>query len=230
MNIYIDIETIPTEDVAAMAEIAAGIKPPGNIKKADTIAAWEANEKPAAVNEAVRKTSFDGTYGRIIVIGYAIDDAEPVALTGPELSILSQFASDISSAMRLNYESQCDRPTGEACVIFIGHNLVGFDLRFLWQRAVINQIILPAQLLKACKAKPWDAIVADTMMMWNPERERRISLDRLCKALNVPTSKGNMDGSKVYDTFKAGNIERIAQYCRDDIAATRECYKRLIFT
>lgn len=229
MQVVLDLETIPTESPDVIADIAATIKPPGNMKKADTIAAWEASEKQAVVDEAVLKTAFDGTYGRIIVIGYAVDDAEPVALTGLESVILSQFADNLSKAIKLNYDSQGNRPTGESSVVFIGHNLVGFDLRFLWQRAVINQVQMPYSLLKACRAKPWDGMVADTMTMWHPDRDKRISLDRLCKALGVPTSKGDMDGSKVYEAFKAGEIERIAEYCRGDIQATRECYKRLTF-
>lgn len=229
MNLVIDLETIPCESPDVIADIATTIKPPGNMKKADTIAAWEASEKQAVVDEAVLKTAFDGTYGRIIVIGYAIDDAEPVALHGPEKDILWQFFATMSEAGKITYQSQGNRPAAEQTLTFIGHNLVGFDLRFLWQRAVINQVKMPVSLLKACRAKPWDGIVADTMTMWHPDRDKRISLDRLCKVLGVPTSKGDMDGSKVYEAWKAGEIERIAEYCRGDIQATRECFKRLTF-
>lgn len=39
MNIYIDIETLPTTDAETIAEIAANIKPPANYSKPETIAA-----------------------------------------------------------------------------------------------------------------------------------------------------------------------------------------------
>lgn len=229
MDITLDLETIPTENPAVIEDIAAGIEHPANMSKAETIAKWEQENKPAVVQEAVKKTAFDGTYGSIVVIGYAIDDAEPAALYGPEKDVLGQFFVAVSEAGRSSYASQGGRADAERNMIFVGHNLVGFDLKFLWKRAVINGIKMPAALLKACRAKPWDGIVADTMMMWDQDRDKRISLDRLCKALGIPTSKGDMDGSKAYDAYKAGEIERIAQYCCDDIRATRAVYKRLTF-
>lgn len=226
MNIFLDCETIPTEDPAAIADIAAGIKPPANYKKADTIEAWEKNEKTAAVAEAILKTAFDGTYGRIIVLGYAVDDAEPVALCGVEGEILAQFFSAVSASAKYVFQSG----EGERLLAFVGHNLLGFDLRFLWQRSVINRVKLPSSLMKACKARPWDGMVADTMQMWHPDRDRRISLEKLCKALGVTTPKTDLDGSKVYEAYKAGEIERIANYCKGDVIAMRECYKRLTFS
>ena len=47
MKIYLDIETIPGQSPELKTEIAATIKPPGSMKKAETIARWEAEEKPA---------------------------------------------------------------------------------------------------------------------------------------------------------------------------------------
>jgi 3'-5' exonuclease len=221
MLITLDIETLPSEDPAVRAEIAATITPPGNMTKADTIAAWEAEKKPALVDQAILKTSFDGTYGRILCIGYAIDRADPITAIGDEKDVLTRFMDAL-----LPYMPQSRL---EQSAIFVGHNLAGFDLRFLWQRCVINGIKMPSTLLAACKAKAWDKAIADTMLMWNPERERRISLDKLCKALGVPTSKGDMDGSKVYETFKAGDLDKIVTYCAEDVKATRECYFRMMF-
>lgn len=224
MNIVLDIETLPCEDATIQADIAAGIKPPGSMKKADTIAKWEVDEKPAAIEEAMRKTSFDGTYGRILCIGWVVDDEEPQSIIGSEETVLAGFME----AMKARDIPAHGRNVEQAPV-FIGHNLSGFDLRFLFQRCVINRIRPTSGLLAACKAKPWDKNIADTMLMWNPDRERRISLDKLCKALGIQTSKGDMDGSKVYEEYKAGNLDKIAAYCRADVAATRECYQRLVF-
>lgn len=224
MQITLDIETLPCEAPEVIADLAAGIKPPGSMKKAETIAKWEAEEKPAAVEEALRKTSFDGTYGRILCIGWAVDDEEPQSVIGSEETVLSGFME----ALKARDIPAHGRNVAQAPE-FVGHNLSGFDLRFLYQRCVINRIRPTSGLLAACKAKPWDKSIADTMVMWNPDREKRISLDKLCKALGVQTSKGDMDGSKVYEEYKAGNLDKIAAYCRADVEATRECYRRLVF-
>ncbi len=221
MLITLDIETLPTEDAEVIASITESITPPGNISKAETIATWNLDKKPEAVKQATLKTSFDGTYGRILCIGWALDNASPSHLIGEEATVLGGFMDALLPVM--------PQSRLEQSAIFCGHNLSGFDLRFLWQRCVINKIVMPATLLTACRAKTWDKAIADTMLMWNPERERRISLDRLCKALGVPTSKGDMDGSKVYETYLAGDLDKIAAYCEEDVIATRECYRRMMF-
>ena len=210
MNLYIDIETIGTEDPAVIAEIAAGISPPGNISKAETIAAWEQDKKPAAVAEAVARTSFDGGAGRVICFGYAIDDNTPQTIVGSERAILENVWRLLP-------------PMSNATAV--GHN-VGWDVRFLWQRFVVNDIRPPSWLRAAVNAKPWQ--LADTMTLWNPDRDKRISLDKLCRILGIQTPKGELDGSKIWDAYRAGEIERITEYCAADVIAMRECYRRMV--
>lgn len=230
MNIYLDIETLPSEDAALRAELAKDITPPGNMSKAETIAAWEAEKKPGLVDQAMRKTSFDGAHGRVLCVGWAVEDAEPQTIIGDEQFVLAGFLRSLNESLTATVHGG---PLGsgsmQIAATFVGHNIAGFDLRFLYQRCVINRENPPSALLAACRARPWDSCIADTMLMWNPDREKRISLDRLCKALGVETSKGDMDGSKVYDEYKAGNLIKIADYCAGDVAATRECYRRMVF-
>lgn len=210
MKLFLDIETIPTEDAAVIAEIAAAISPPGNISKPESIAAWETEKKPALVEEAVRKTAFDGGLGELVCIGYATDDAPALALVGRDERDM------IADLFQLPIRS---------CSV-IGHN-IGWDVRFIWKRAVVHRLSPPTWLRLALQAKPWDG--NDTMTLWEPERDRRPSLAKLCRALGVPTPKDKMDGSQVYDYWKAGRITEIAEYCRGDVEAMRECYRRMTF-
>src|SRR4051812_33478297 len=71
---YVDIETLPSNNPLVMDDITAGVKPPKNYKKPDTIAEWERDEKPALVAEALSRTALDGTYGRVCVVGWAFED------------------------------------------------------------------------------------------------------------------------------------------------------------
>jgi len=220
-TITFDIETLPSDDSGIIADIAAGIKPPGNLKKAETIEAWERDEKPAAVLEAVRKTGLDGTYGRICCIGFAVDD-EPVECSfGNEEDVLRNFFRWLNGAARIS--DYTDRQSA----IFVGHNVLSFDLRFLWQRCVVNGIRPPAII--PFNAKPWDGKVFDTMTAWNPARERSISLDKLCRALGVPSSKGDLDGSKVAEYWQAGRHQEVAAYCMADVEAVRQCHRKMVF-
>lgn len=220
-NIYFDIETLPSDDAGIIADIAAGIKPPGNLKKAETIEAWERDEKPRAVLEAVKKTGLDGTFGRICCIGFAVNDDAADVRYGDEAETITAFFAWLTEAARISDYTE------RQSAIFIGHNILSFDLRFLWQRCVVNGIRPPAFI--PFNAKPWDGKVLDTMMAWNPERERRISLDKLCLALGVPSSKGDMDGSKVAEYWQAGRHQEVAAYCMADVEAVRQCHKRMVF-
>lgn len=218
---FLDIETRPTEDPEAIAEIEKTIKPPGNMKLAETIAAWAAAEKPAALIEQVAKTALDGTYGSICAIGVAFDDEPTLSWVGAEREVLEQFFRTVRAMEAAG--------TGHNKMVWIGHNVRSFDLRFLWQRAVIHGLRFPLSLRAAIGSRPWDDLVIDTMVLWNPERDRRISLARLCRALGVESPKSDLTGAGVAAAWAAGEFERIKTYVQADVVATRACYRRMSF-
>lgn len=219
MEIFLDLETLASTDPAVRDMLAAKVKPPGTLKKAESIAAWNLDEKPAAVAEAVAKTALDGTFGSIAVIGLAIDDRAPTAL--------SVNTMDEAHMLRALMETIDDACTAQSRPVFVGHNHHSFDLPYLWKRCVINRV-KPSPWLPL-GAKAWDQRLADTMLMWDDNRERRISLDNLCKALGAPTSKGELDGSKVGEYWAAGRYEEVISYCMADVEACRQCYRRMKF-
>jgi len=237
MNIYFDIETIPAQkesDIAYLRaesdkEIAA-IKAPSNYKdvaKIEEYIAAKRLEVEASFDDRYRKTSFDGAMGQIVCISYAIDDAGPFSVYSSnwkddEKQIISTFYNAVSSF----YDpSRHQRP------VFIGHNIVGFDLRFLFQRSVMLGIKPP--LLLPFKAKPWDETVFDTMTAW-AGAGNRVSLSKLCKVFGLD-AKGSeigdeIDGSKVWDFVRDGRIDDVATYCIGDVERTRAIHKRLTFS
>ncbi|MDD4971875.1 MAG: ribonuclease H-like domain-containing protein [Paludibacter sp.] len=215
MIITFDIETIPTQSPEFIADIASGIKPPATMKKAETIAQWVENEKQQAVDDAVLKTSFDGAYGQICCIGWAIDDSDVFYSIGSESEIINEFFD----SLYLNNPRNLDP-------IFVGHNVSAFDLRFLFQRAIILGIKPPSFI--PFNAKSWDSQIFDTMTYF-AGFGNRISLDKLCKVLGIEGKTG-MDGSDVWPEYQAGNIDKIAEYCRHDVEITRAVYKRLTFS
>lgn len=222
MNLYLDIETIPTDRADVRDYIAATVSAPAQMKKAETIAAWEANDKPAAVDEAVAKTGLDGAFGRICVIGYAVDDLdiETIHEAEDEGWLLHEFAANLSALVS---------PSGRHTTCLIGHNVSGFDLRFLVQRFIVHGIKPPMVIARAARAKPWEEqIVFDTMVQWAGVGGR-VSMDKLCMALSIPSPKGEMDGSMVAQHVKDGRIEEVAAYCRRDVEAARAIHRRMTF-
>lgn len=227
MHVYLDIETIPSQSEAVRAEIEAGISAPASYKKPETIAAWERDEKPAAVEEAWRKTAFNGDRGEIVCIAWAFDNG-PARSASRSLDVTERYViHEFFDALKEAVYGEPGRPQSPT---FIGHNVKDFDLRFLFQRSVIHGIRPPVHL-------PHDARyngdrVFDTMTAWAGWGQR-ISLARLCTALGLPL-KGDeigeeIDGSMVWDFVKAGRIDEVAAYCRADVQRTREVYKRLTF-
>ena len=239
--LYIDIETIPAQRADILAEIReakkaeldeaiAAIKPPGNYKKQESIDQWMAEESPKIaqglrdafeeeVDAEYRRTGLDGAFGQVCVIGWAFDDDRVVTLHNhDERGLLSDFSTEMNIAKANPFNTT-----------IVGHNVSAFDLRFLMQRHIINGLKPHPVLSRAAQAKPWEMDkVFDTMVQWSGVGNR-IKLDKLCKALNVPTPKGDIDGSKVWDFVKAGRIEEVAAYCCRDVEAVRQVHRLMTF-
>jgi DNA polymerase elongation subunit (family B) len=218
MNLYLDIETIPSQSPEVHARIAETIKPPANYKKADTIAAWEQHEKPAVVKETIAKTSFDGSVGHVCCIGTAVGGYDA---TSAIIEDVSGEAALIEQTFRALDKMFSAEPY--ASVTIVGHNVINFDIRFLWQRAIVLGIRMPQWFPR--EPKPWGNEAFDTMTAFAGSRGT-IGMDRLCLALGMD-GKGDMDGSMVADLWAAGEFDKIATYCRADVERTRQIHKRM---
>jgi len=222
MQIVIDIETCPAQDPAVLANFIATIEPPAQYKKPESIAEWKKEQGQAAAEEKWRKTSFDGALGHICVIGVAVDSE-------PAQTIYSEnWLADESAMLRRFFDfidAECAKHPNVRPV-FIGHNLVEFDLRFIFQRAVVLGVKPSVHI--PFNARPWgDSNVYDTMTAWAGARNT-VSLDKLSSVL-TGAGKGDMDGSMVWDAVKDGRIAEVAKYCADDVEKTRQVYRRMTF-
>lgn len=214
--LYLDIETIPAQSAEARAIIAAGVKPPAAMKKAETITAWEAEQKATAVEDAVAKTSFNAAFGQICCIGFAFDNSPATSISWP-------INADNERLMIKAFFDVAGETIGNRFPVIVGHFITGFDIRFIWQRCMVLGIRVPAWLPK--DPKPWDSAVFDTMTAWAGARDT-ISMDNLCQALGVD-GKGDVDGSMVGKMFADGKHQEIAAYCRDDIDRTRAIHRKM---
>ncbi len=227
MHIYLDIETIPGQAPELREEIAAGIEPPRTMKKAETIAKWEAEQKPAAIEEAWRKTAFAGDRGEVVAIGWAVDD-EPARVLHRDLG---QSEAGLLQAWFRALDPVVNQPGAPRVPEWVGHNVKDFDLRFLYQRAVVLGVRPVCRLPH--DARPGSGQLFDTMTAW-AGWGGRISLDRLCRALGIATKGSELDGeeidgAKVWDYVQAGRIEEVATYCAADVERVRALHRRMTF-
>lgn len=221
-TLILDIETVGTSRKDVIDYIAATVKPPATYKKAESIEAWHKEQGPDAIAEAVAKTGLDGAFGQVVCIGYQLDDMEsPFVMHGlNERELLESFSKMLN---------ECIDEKDVMTTSIVGHNVSSFDLRFLMQRYIVNGIRTPFVIKRAAEAKPWESEkVFDTMVQFSGVGNR-ISLDKLCLALSIPSPKGDMDGSMVGQAVADGRIIEVAEYCKRDVSATKEVFNRMTF-
>ena len=171
---------------------ADGVTHPATMKKAETVEKWEKEQKPAAIEKAIEKSVFDGGAGEIITFGWAVDDGEPLTIQRSDKVSESDFLHLVNDEL-----GSLKMPP-----LWIGHNICGFDLRYLWKRFIVNNIRPSIKI--PFDAKPWGNDVFDTMYEWaGLGGNDKKSMDFVCKALGIE-GKGDMYGSIVYQAWKHG--------------------------
>jgi len=219
LRIVIDVETIPTQNPLFIEKL--DVKCPGNITKADSIEKWTNEKKPGLLDNALRNTALDSTKGELIVLGWAINDDPPQCVyrdykTESERDLLEAFYDAIHVHFTAGYHSQ---------VLWIGHNILSFDLPFIWHRTKIMGV---EPLVKVpYNARPWSANIFDTKLTWKAHSTASSSLEAICNAIGIPVKEG-MHGSEVWDYAQRGEIQAIADYCMNgDVVGTRSLYNVL---
>ena len=112
---------------------------------------------------------------------------------------------------------------------FIGHNIWGFDLPFIYQRSTILKVKTRTDI---SFARYRNTPIYDTMCewaLWDFSELKRHKLDTLAKVMGLPTSKDLMDGSEVWQYFQDGRIKEICDYCMKDVVLVRQVYQRMTF-
>lgn len=205
---FVDIETLPPDKtssgVSVQEEIASGS------------------------DEDFRRLALDGDYGRVLTIGLIIERDDKIihrGLLGREPQTML-FHLDEARTLRGFWKLlQGFNPHRD---LIVGHNVLDFDLPFLYKRSVIHRVRPSVELSFArYRSQP----IFDTMQQWNKWSPRKfVSLDRLAKVLGLESSKGQgIDGGRVYDKFCAGCHGEIADYCLRDVELVREIYYRMNF-
>ena len=121
-------------------------------------------------------------------------------------------------ALLKDFDCDCDE--------LVGHNIIGFDLPFIFQRCLVHEIqVRPFVNLADYNVRG----VFDTMHRWWLGARRHVSLDDVAWALGIESSKtAEVEGSKVFDLYQAGRLEDIRDYNLNDVRVTRRIYERMV--
>lgn len=225
IQIFVDIETLPTSRKEIQERATADVAPPANYKKAETIAEWWAGQGDAAKAEAIGKTALDGTWGEVLCIGLAIND-DPVEVIvrgdGTEERLLKTFAEKVENGCRALLKSGGFWEVGAT---WIGHNLQDFDLRFLWQRSRIHGVKFPFELPIGKPNYQRGPFLFDTMKEW-AGYGKRIKQTDLELAFGIER-KDDITGADVFKAYQAGELDKIINHCRQDVENLRAIYRRM---
>jgi predicted PolB exonuclease-like 3'-5' exonuclease len=206
--LYVDIETLPADNRASVPEPKA----PANYKDPEKIQAYIEEHRESAY----RATSLDPLLGRVFCIGYAFDDEEAnvvVNATGDNEQAMFQRFEEVVQA----YEVRAHGP-----LVWVGHNIEGFDLAWLYFRACRYACF---HLARSIPWMPYQrAYRIDTMLLAGGPSRNRVSLARLAEFFHLGGKLEGIDGSQVYDLFLSGSKELIWSYCIDDVKLTRKLH------
>ena len=159
---------------------------------------------------AVPGFSMDGVGGSQTEHAFGIDEA---GNEEPEGKALKDFL-----ALMADFDPECD--------LLVGHNIINFDLPFIFQRCLANNIaVRPFIDLSEFNVQG----VYDTMRAWWLGARNRVALDDIAWALGIESSKtSEVEGSRVFELYQAGKLAEIREYNLNDVRVTRKVYERMV--
>lgn len=163
-------------------------------------------------------------FGKIIVIAigkFSTNDAG-------ERTLKTRSFAHHDETVLLNEFSNALGKMDQGQVRFCAHNGKEFDFPYLSRRMLVKGIPLPEALNLSGK-KPWDIPHLDTLEMWKfGDYKHYTSLDLLTTLFEIPSSKGDIDGSKVNGVYyRDKDLTKIAEYCVGDVVAVAQLFLRL---
>lgn len=170
------------------------------------------------------KAGIYAEFGKIIVIGIGFFAKNE---EGENTFRVKAIKGDDEKELLLAFSNLLSKFNQEELQL-CGHNGKEFDFPYLCRRMLVNGIKLP-YVLDTSGKKPWEVKHLDTMHMWKfGDYKHYTSLDLLASIFGIESSKIGIDGSQVGEVYhKEKNLDKIAEYCKRDVAVTAQLYLKL---
>lgn len=169
-----------------------------------------------AANEAFdawkKECSINPLKAKIVAFGWALGEAPVETMTATndveERAIVAKFYSLVATGRRR-----------------AGYNILGFDDLLVAMRGLILGV---EPTIKLSRKKYGNSQALDLMGLLFPNSQAQ-KLKDVCAALQINVPAGlDMDGSKVFDLYHAGEMQKIADYVASDVCVERELMWRLL--
>ncbi len=164
-------------------------------------------------------------YAKVVCISVSFfnrkNEMESYSFVGEERDLLLTFANFVQKINDYVYKER------KKDLWIVGHNILLFDIPFLFKRFVINGLYCPSFLHKPME-KAWNKRVIDTRDVWRADdKNGDNTLHTICTVLGIPTPKDDITGKMMTEYWYSENcdINRIVEYCEKDTIAVYRLFE-----
>ena len=180
---------------------------------------WDLLPENEVLEDYAKRGALKMCYNKIVSIGVGfVKDGEVHIKSldqGSEEDIIKQFCKITQS-----FEYIC------------GYNILGYDLPIITANGFkyfdVSEI-LPDKFNTSGK-KPWNLpAVIDLMDVFKGTHYMNASLGEVCYHFDLPSSKTELDGSKVSEEYWTNGVEKISTYVKADVFASINVFRKMRF-
>jgi hypothetical protein len=220
-RISIDIETLPTRNESILQRLtsAARNKRPPKASSNALKMEWDTSELVGErIQEAIDETAVNPFLAEPVLVCLKADD------NGIEVFQLQVHDGDHMKGLANRLAEIADTKT-----IWIGHNLIGFDLPVLFNSFIRYRNEIPQAFPHCIRFGKWIGRIFDTMQR-APGKTPFVGMETLCEAYDIELPEIMwdgipLDGSRVKEAWatKAGRAA-VIEYCKTDVLVTEQLY------
>lgn len=205
INEWFEKKTPPAKWIQAIRDAEQAVKKPrkGLFEALDSVAERTENR--------IKQLSTNPLYCRICSVAWAVGSDKPVSIYAGDDPLIEKHLVE----MLWKQIARCPQ--------VIGYGVEFFDVPVLLARSMILGVH-PTRALDRRKYGSRD-ILDLGQMLFNYQIPKGMGLGVVCKSLGIASACPDVDGSQVYELFKAGKVEEIRAYNEDDVMLTQRLHR-----
>ena len=163
-----------------------------------------------AESDRVKLMSVRPLYCKILCVSFAIGNQKPVSIYAPD-RMMEKHLIEMVWKMLARHSP------------VIGYGVSFFDIPVLLTRSMILGVH-PGKILDRRKYGSKD-ILDLCKELFGDDRSITQGLKRVCRSLGIEPDAADVDGSHVYDLWKAGKVDEITAYCESDVRLVQRLHR-----
>ena len=225
-----DIETIPDQNIPELC-----------IPKLDESDVKYGNTKDPAKQQIIletKKTEFQEKLSKKMsvtaglaqictFVGIEYDTEENKIISKVSIQVTKEFNGDDLGAVSNGWDFV--KRMYNKRVPLVSFNGIGFDFPVMWHRAIIQDVPIDKIMYDRLTPRYGGKFHYDLLGIlagWTLDKMKGHKLEFFLQRYKIG-SKGDMDGSQVFEAWQLGEYDRIQKYCEADVLQTAELFARV---